>query len=99
MSATHQIADNYADKSIASVKFESGDEQVFKITEDMSPVDSSEGKPATWNTTTKSVDAGYITLDTSNVYQDTETTIKVTVTDIWGYEKTVEVPLLIKMAE
>ena len=92
-------ADNYADKSIASVKFESGDTQVFRITEDMSPVDDSAGTPAIWNATTKSVDAGYVTLDTSNVSQDTETTIKVTVTDIWGYEKTVEVPLLIKMAE
>ena len=99
VSVDHKTANNYADKSIASVKFESGDEQVFKITEDMSPVSSSEGKPATWNATTKSVDAGYVTLDTSNVSQDTKTTIKVTVTDIWGYEKTVEVPLLIKMAE
>ena len=92
-------ANNYADKAIVSVKFESGDEQVFKITKNMMPVDYSEGTPATWNDTTKSVDAGYVTLDTSNASQDTETTIKVTVTDIWGYEKTVEVPLLIKMAE
>ena len=99
VSATNRKADNYADKSIASVKFESGDTQVFQITEDMSPVTESAGTPATWNDTTKSVDAGYVTLDTSNVSQDTETTIKVTVTDIWGYEKTVEVPLLIKMAE
>jgi len=99
VSAANAKADNYADKSIASVKFESGDTQVFKITVDMSPVSSSAGTPAIWNTTTKSVDAGYVTLDTSNVSQDTETTIKVTVTDIWGYEKTVEVPLLIKMAE
>ena len=97
--AKHKIADNYADKSIASVKFESGDTQVFKITKDMKPVTSSAGTPATWNDTTKSVDTGYVTLDTSNVSQDTKTTIKVTVTDIWGYEKTVEVPLLIKMAE
>ena len=99
VSAANAKANNYADKSIASVKFESGDTQVFKITVDMSPVSSSAGTPAIWNTTTKSVDAGYVTLDTSNVSQDTETTIKVTVTDIWGYEKTVEVPLLIKMAE
>ena len=99
VSVDHDTANNYADKSIDFVKFESGDTQVFQITEDMSPVSSSEGKPATWNNTTKSVDAGYVTLDTSNVSQDTKTTIKVTVTDIWGYEKTVEVPLLIKMAE
>ncbi|ADY36752.1 hypothetical protein Bacsa_2199 [Phocaeicola salanitronis DSM 18170] len=99
VSASHPTADDYADKAIDFVKFESGDEQVFKITENMMPVDSSEGTPATWNGTTKSVDAGYVTLDTSNVSQNTETTIKVTVTDIWGYEKTVEVPLLIKMAE
>ena len=99
VSAANAKADNYADKSIASVKFESGDTQVFQITENMSPVSSSAGTPAIWNTTTRSVDAGYVTLDTSNVSQDTETTIKVTVTDIWGYEKTVEVPLLIKMAE
>ena len=95
----HLTANNYADKSIASVKFESGDTQVFSITDNMKPVTSSAGTPAVWNATTKSVDTGYVTLDTSNVSQDTETTIKVTVTDIWGYEKTVEVPLLIKMAE
>ena len=99
VSSSKNQANNYADKAIAFVKFESGDIQVFKITKNMMPVDSSEGTPATWNETTKSVDAGYVTLDTSYVSQDTETTIKVTVTDIWGYEKTVEVPLLIKMAE
>ena len=99
VSSTNPIADNYADKAIASVKFESGDKQVFRITENMSPVDSSAGTPAKWNSTTKSVDAGVVTLDTSNISQDTQTTIKVTVTDIWGYEKTVEVPLTIKMAK
>lgn len=99
VSSTNTIADNYADKAIASVKFESGDKQVFRITENMSPVDSSAGTPAKWNSTTKSVDAGVVTLDTSNISQDTQTTIKVTVTDIWGYEKTVEVPLTIKMAK
>ena len=100
ISAQHQgPADNYADKAIASVKFESGDTQVFSITDNMKPVPSSEGTPAQWNTTTKSVDTGIVTLDTSNISQDTQTTIKVTVTDIWGYEKTVEVPLTIKMAK
>ena len=45
VSATNDKANNYADKSIASVKFESGDTQVFQITEDMSPVPSSAGTP------------------------------------------------------
>ena len=89
--ATH-TANIFDYAAIKSVEVTSGDEKVFTV---VNPTPSA----ATWDATSKSVVPGTVEISTKEISNDTETYIKVKVTDVWGYEKEVEIPLTIKMAK
>ena len=86
-------ANDFAYTPIVSVTVESGDKKVFDVEDGGIPT------VATWDGVSKKVVPGYVTISTKEISNDTETTIKVKVKDVWGYEKVVEIPLTIKMAE
>ena len=73
---------------IKSVEFTSTDNVIYTV----------EGvQDATW-VSNKEV-AGYAKIKSGNISQTTTTTIKVKVTDMYGYEKTAEIPLTITVGE
>ena len=90
--ATHTTANIFDYAAIKSVEVTSGDEKVFTVV-------NKTPSAATWDTTSKSVVPGTVEISTKEISNDTETYIKVKVTDVWGYAKEVEIPLTIKMAK
>ena len=92
VNAANPTADIFDYAAIKSVEVTSGDEKVFTVV-------NSTPSAATWNATSKSVVPGTVEISTKEISNDTETYIKVKVTDVWGYAKEVEIPLTIKMAK
>ena len=85
-------ADDFAYAPIVNVEVTSGDEKVFTVV-------NTKPTPATWDEVNKKVVSGAVEISTKEISNDTQTTIKVKVTDVWGYTKEVEIPLTIKMAK
>lgn len=90
--ATNPTADVFDYTPIKSVTVESGDNKVFTVVNAIPTA-------ATWDKEAKKVVPGSVEISTKEISKDTPTTIKVTVEDVWGYKKVVEVPLTIKMAK
>ena len=90
--AKHHTADIFDYAAIKSVAVTSGDEKVFTVV-------NNNPTAATWDATNKKVVPGAVEISTKEISNDTETYIKVKVTDVWGYEKEVEIPLTIKMVK
>ena len=90
--ATNPTANVFDYTPIKSVTVESGDNKVFTVVNAIPTA-------ATWDKEAKKVVPGSVEISTKEISKDTPTTIKVTVEDVWGYKKVVEVPLTIKMAK
>ncbi|WP_455663731.1 PL29 family lyase N-terminal domain-containing protein [Phocaeicola sp.] len=75
---------------INTVEFESTDNVIYTV----------EGvQDATWDKTANKEVAGYVKIKSGNISQTTQTSIKVKVTDMYGYVKTAEIPLTITVGE
>ena len=90
--ATNSTANVFDYTPIKSVTVESGDNKVFTVVNAIPTA-------ATWDKEAKKVVPGSVEISTKEISKDTPTIIKVTVEDVWGYKKVVEVPLTIKMAK
>lgn len=88
----NQTANVFDYTPIKSVTLESGDKKVFDLV-------NTTPSAATYDKEAKKVVPGSVEITTKEISKDTPTTIKVTVEDVWGYKKVVEVPLTIKMAK
>ena len=90
---TETATADWAYAYIQSVKFESVDKKLYTVVQD-----DGTAVPPTWNGDAKKENPSYIELQPVNTTQEVSTTVKVTVIDMYGYEKVVYVPITIKKA-
>ena len=90
---TETATADWAYAYIQSVKFESVDKKLYTVVQK-----DGEAVEPTWNDDTKKENPSYIELQPVNTTQEVSTTVKVTVIDMYGYEKVVYVPITIKKA-
>ena len=82
---------DYKRKEVKEVKFESMDENIFTSKEEAEAY-----TPATDKSPAKN---GYVVVKPKNLAETTDSKLKVTLTDAWGYKKVVEIPVRVVVGE